>query len=65
MSPRWRAFLGIGALIAVLGVLVLVFPRAFAFAELAARELRYFWWLILVVALAIWLIWGVGRRPKL
>ena len=64
MSPRWRAFLGIGALIAVLGVLVLVFPRAFAFAELAARELRYFWWLILIVALAIWLIWGVGRRPK-
>jgi hypothetical protein len=64
MSPRSRAFLGIGALIAVLGVLVLVFPRVFAFAELAARELRYFWWLILMVALAIWLIWGVGRRPK-
>jgi len=35
-----------------------------AFVELAARELRYFWWLILIVALAIWLIWGVGRRPR-
>jgi len=32
---------------------------------LAARELRYFWWLVLLVALAIWLIWGIGRKPKL
>ncbi len=64
MSPRWRAFLAIAVLVAVLGLLVLGFPRAYAFAELAARELRYFWWLLLIVALAIWLIWGVGRKPK-
>ena len=31
---------------------------------MAARELRYLWWIILLVALAVWLIWGVGRRPK-
>ena len=24
----------------------------------------YFWWLVLLVALAAWLIWGIGRRPK-
>ena len=36
-----------------------------AFSEMAARELRYFWWLVLLVALAIWLIWGIGRKPKL
>jgi hypothetical protein len=35
-----------------------------AFVELAARELRYLWWLVLLVALAGWLIWGAGRRPK-
>jgi hypothetical protein len=51
------------ALLGVMLVLVFAFPRALAFAELAARELRYFWWLILIVALAVWLIWGVGRRP--
>jgi uncharacterized protein with PQ loop repeat len=52
------------ALIGVLVSLVLAFPRVIAFTELAARELRYFWWLILIVALAVWLIWGVGRSSK-
>jgi hypothetical protein len=51
-----------GILIAVIGVLFLIFPRAFAFTEMAARELVYFWWLILLVALGIWLIWGFRRR---
>jgi hypothetical protein len=64
VNPRWRAFVAIVALVVVLALLVFAFPRALAFAELAARELRYFWWLVLIVALAIWLIWGVGRRPK-
>ena len=64
MNSRWRALVAMLVLVAVLALLVLAFPRAFAFAELAARELRYFWWLILIVALAVWLIWGVGRRPK-
>jgi hypothetical protein len=44
--------------------LVLIFPAAFRFVEMAARELRYFWWVILLVALALWLIWGIGRKPK-
>jgi len=64
VSPRLRAFLAMSLLVGVLLLLVLGFPRVLAFVELAARELRYFWWLILIVALAIWLIWGVGRRPK-
>jgi hypothetical protein len=64
VTPRGRALVAMLALAAVLAGLVLAFPRVFAFAELAARELRYFWWLILIVALAVWLIWGVGRRPK-
>jgi hypothetical protein len=64
VSPRLRAFFAMAALVSVLLVLVFTFPRAVAFAELAARELRYFWWLILIVALAVWLIWGVGRRPR-
>jgi hypothetical protein len=31
---------------------------------MAAREVRYLWWCILLVALAVWLIWGVGRQRK-
>jgi hypothetical protein len=63
MTPRGRALLQIG-LLALLGVgLLLLFPRALAFVEMAARDLRYFWWLILLVALATWLIWA-GRRRR-
>ena len=64
MNPRLRAALQVGVLLAVVIVLFLVFPRALAFVEMAARELRYLWWLILLVALAIWLIWGIRRKPK-
>jgi len=64
MNSRARALLQIGVLVAVVIVLCLLFPRAFAFVEMAARELRYLWWLILLVALAIWLIWGMKRKPK-
>jgi hypothetical protein len=55
MNPRARALLQFSLLI--------LFPRALAFVEMAARELRYFWWLILLVALAIWLIWASRRKP--
>ncbi|OHE83183.1 MAG: hypothetical protein A3G75_00900 [Verrucomicrobia bacterium RIFCSPLOWO2_12_FULL_64_8] len=59
-----RALLQLSVLLAVIVLLFLLFPPAFAFVEIAARELRYLWWLILLVALACWLIWGAGRRPK-
>ena len=64
MNPRVRAALQIGVLLAVIAVLFLVFPAAFGFVEMAARELRYLWWLILLIALAVWLIWGIRRKPK-
>jgi hypothetical protein len=64
MTPRLRATLQFAVLVAVIVLLFLLFPAAFAFAELAARELRYLWWMVLLVALAIWLIWGASRRPK-
>lgn len=64
MTPRKRAFFQFLSLVIVGFALVFFFPRAAAFAEMAARELRYLWWIILLVALAGWLIWGVGRRPK-
>jgi predicted membrane protein len=64
MNPRAKAGCQVLVLLAVLVGLVLLYKPAFEFAEVAARELRYFWWLILLVALAIWLIWGIGRKPK-
>lgn len=64
MNPRKRAMLQVAVLVGVVGLLAVLFPPALAFAEMAARELRYFWWLILLVALAGWLIWGLGRSPK-
>ena len=64
MSLRARAALQIGVLLGVVIALVVVFPRAYSFVEMAARELRYFWWLILLVALGVWLVWGIGRKPK-
>lgn len=64
MNPQVRAALRWLVLVAVLVVLALLFKPVLAFVEMAALELRYFWWLILLVALAVWLIWGVGRKPK-
>ncbi|HWL16005.1 MAG TPA: hypothetical protein VNR00_10395 [Opitutus sp.] len=59
--PRLRAFI-----IALAGLALIAaaafFPRVLAFVELAARELRYFWWLILLLALGVWLAFFVGRK---
>ena len=64
MNPRLRAALQVGLLLAVLVVLFLVFPRAFRFVEMGAREILYLWWMILLLALAVWLIWGLGGKKK-
>ena len=64
LHPRAKAGCQVLVLLVVLVALVLLFPPVFTFVEMAARELRYLWWLILLVALAIWLIWGIGRKPK-
>jgi uncharacterized protein with PQ loop repeat len=62
IHPRARALLYTVVVVGVCVVLFLVFPRALAFVEMAAREVRYLWWLILLVALACWLIWGFRKR---
>jgi len=64
MNPRLIAILKIIALLLVVLALILIFPSALAFVEMGARELRYLWWLVLLVALAAWLIWGLGRKKK-
>jgi len=64
MNPRLRAILQILVLLLVIGGLILLFPAAAEFAEMAARELRAFWWLALIVVLALWLIFGLGRKRR-
>jgi len=64
MMPRTRALLRLLVLLGVAVVLLLLFPAAFKFVEGAARSVVRLWWLVLAVALAVWLIWGIGRRPK-
>lgn len=63
MNPRLRALIRAGILIGVVIILFVIFPGVLKFAEMGARELRYLWWLILLVALACWLIWGFKKRP--
>lgn len=63
MNPRTRAVVQALILVGVMVVLFLIFPKALAFVEMGARELRYFWWVILLVALAFWLIWGFKKKP--
>ena len=64
MTPARRTMMQLVVLVAVVAGLILLFPRALAFVEMAARELRYFWWLIFLVALALWLLWGFRARRK-
>ena len=64
ITPRGRTFFWLLALVALMLFLLVLFPTAYSFAEGAARSLVRLWWLVLLLALGIWLIWGVGRRPK-
>jgi hypothetical protein len=52
-ANRTRVLLFIGAVLIV--AVAAFFPRVLAFFELAARELRYLWWLVLLVALGLWI----------
>ena len=63
MNPRLRGAVRAAILVLVLVLLLALFPRAMAMAEMAARELRYLWWLVLLAALGAWLIWGCRRKP--
>ena len=54
---------GIGLLVVVALILILIFPPVLAFVEMAARQLRYLWWLVLLLALGIWLIFA-ARKSK-
>ena len=62
MSVRQRALFSLLLLLAVAVGLFLLFPVALTFLEMAARSVKYLWWLILLVGLGVWLIWSGSRK---
>ncbi len=60
--PTGRRLVAYIIALLILGVICLLFPRALAFVELAARELRYLWWLILIAAFGIWLAFSASAK---
>ena len=60
-ARRFFVLLFAGILLVVACVL---FPRVLAFVELAARELRYFWWLVLIAALGVWLVFFAKKEKS-
>ena len=59
-GPRLIAFF---IALVMLATMCLLFPRVLAFVEIASRELRYLWWLVLITAFSIWLL-VVGKSRK-
>ena len=57
-----RKQLKLALVIVLLVALALFVPTLLYFTELALRELRLMWWLILLLAGAIWLLSRPGRK---
>jgi hypothetical protein len=64
MTSETRKKILIAVAIIIVIALCVIFPRVLAFAELAAREIRYLWWLILLAAVGIYLSFFFGRKKK-
>jgi hypothetical protein len=59
-SPRKRLSLALA--VVLLAALAVFVPSFLYFTELALRELRFLWWLILLLVGAIWLLGALGRK---
>jgi hypothetical protein len=57
-----RKQLKLALVIVLLVALALFVPSLLYFTELALRQLRLMWWLILLLAGAIWLLGRPGRK---
>ncbi len=65
MSQEPRRFLNPVIVYTAVGlalVLFFVFPASLRFVEAAARQLRYLWWVVLLLAFAIWLMFAFRRK---
>jgi hypothetical protein len=64
MNPRAAFILTIVGMIFLIAVLCLLFPAVFEFVKAFTGELRFVWWIILLLALGLWLMFGVGKAKK-
>lgn len=64
MNPRYAFVFKLLGALALIALMAALFPPVMKFVETAARDLRYMWWLVLLVLFALWLIWGLGRKKK-
>lgn len=64
MNPRYAFALKLLGALLLIVLLAVLFPPVMEFLEMAARELRYLWWLVFLLLIAVWLIWGLGRKKK-
>ncbi|MDX2187914.1 MAG: hypothetical protein SFV32_13345 [Opitutaceae bacterium] len=66
MSGLARLLRGLTMIFAIIGViaLLLFFPRFLAVVEVAMRELRYIWWLVVLLAVGLYLRFGLGRKRR-
>ena len=51
-------------MVIVIIVLCLIFPVVFDLVKAFSGELRFFWWVVLLLALAVWLILWTGKNKK-
>jgi hypothetical protein len=64
MNPSTRRNFRHLGIVVVLVLVCLVFRRVFYAFELAALELRYFWWLFLILAVGLWLVSRIGKPDR-
>ncbi len=64
MNRPSRSTVTLLAALILMGALCVISPRVLAFVELAAREVRYLWWLVLILALSVWLTFFFGKTKK-
>ena len=62
MNPRFAFACKLLAILLLIVALALLFPPVMRFVGMAARDVVYLWWLVLLLLLAFWLIWGLGQK---
>ncbi|MEK7689767.1 MAG: hypothetical protein AAB425_01975 [Bdellovibrionota bacterium] len=62
MKNLWRGIFQILFLVLFTGLLIRFFPLAIRVSEMAALGLREFWWVVLGLALAGWLVFVLRKR---
>ncbi len=61
---RKRSVIAVGSVVGLASILIVMFPAVARFAEGAAMDLRRFWWLVLLVSIAIWTVWVLKKRNR-